>query len=322
MKKVLVLINKISDHPTPDELDVLVQAEAIGKSLKELGYEHQREFFDLDLKKITSILQENPPDLVFNLVETVAGKGELIHLLPSLLESFNVPFTGSGSFALLVTTNKIRAKKILRENNLPTPEWFVNNDTNKPDIRKKYIIKPAWEDGSAGITDDSIITGNQFNLQELSRSMKLKNIFIEEYIHGREFNMSIIAGKDGPEIMPVAEMQYVDFPADKPRILTYASKWDEKSFEYSHTVRTFDIADSDHELYAALRNITRRCWDLFELRGYARVDFRVDEQNQPYVLEVNSNPCLSPDAGFPAACARAGLSFTEIVNRIIQDAHI
>lgn len=322
MKKALVLINKISDNPSADELDVLVQAEAVEKSLHELGYDCQREFFDLDFKNIISILKQNPPDIVFNLVETVAGKGDLIHLPPSLLESFKVPFTGSGSFALLLTTNKLRTKKILKANGLPTPEWFVHNNTEKPDIRKKYILKPAWEDGSSGITDDSIITGGQFNLKELSHDMKLKNMFIEEYIHGREFNLSLLAGKNGPEVMPVAEMQYFGFPDDKPRILTYASKWEKDSFEYSHTNRTFEIPEKDRDLSSDLINISKQCWELFELKGYARVDFRVDENNRPYILEINTNPCLSPDSGFPAACFKAGLSYTEIINRIIHDAHI
>jgi D-alanine-D-alanine ligase len=322
MKKVLVLINKISDHPSADELDVLVQAESIEKALHELGYDYQREYFDLDFENLINIIKQNPPDLVFNLVETVAGKGELIHLPPSLLESFNVPFTGSGSFSLLLTTNKLRAKKILKANGLPTPEWFELNDTHEPDKRKKYILKPMWEDGSAGITDDSIITGAQVNLQDLSRRMKQKNIFIEEYIHGREFNLSILAGKNGPEVMPVAEMQYLDFPSDKPRILNYASKWEPDSFEYSHTIRTFDLHENDLNLSSSLSDITKRCWEIFELKGYARVDFRVDENSRPYILEINTNPCLSTDSGFPAACAKAGLCYTDMINRIIQDTRI
>jgi D-alanine-D-alanine ligase len=322
MKKALVLINKISGHPTEDELDVLVQAESVKKSMNELGYECQQELFDLDLTNITSILKNNPPDLVFNLVETVDRRGELIHFPPSLLESFNVPFTGSGSFALMLTTNKIRTKNILKSHGLPTPVWFTNNHDGNPDKRKKYIIKPAWEDGSAGITDNSIIAGDGINLSELSGELKQKNMFIEEYIHGREFNLSVIGGKNGPELMPVAEMQYLDFPEDKPRILNYASKWDTGSFEYSHTVRTFEITESDRDLSSTLADLTRKCWDIFELRGYARVDFRADENNNPYILEINTNPCLSPDAGFTAACAEAGLSYTEMINRIIQDAHV
>lgn len=152
--------------------------------------------------------------------------------------------------------------------------------------------------------------------------MKMKNIFIEEYIPGREFNLSVIGGKNGPKVMPVAEMQYLDFPADKPRILNYASKWDTESFEYSHTVRTFELPESDRDLSLLLADLARKCWDLFELRGYARVDFRVNEKNQPYILEINTNPCLSPDSGFPAACDRAGISYTEMIKHIIEDAHL
>jgi D-alanine-D-alanine ligase len=322
MKKALILVNKISEHPTEDELDVLVQAEAVERSLHELGFECNREFFDLDIRKITSILRHNPPDLTFNLVEAVDQKGELIHLPPSLLESFNVPFTGSGSYALMLTTNKIRTKNILKTNGLPTPEWFSHSKSGNPDKQKKYIIKPVWEDGSAGITDASIITGTQLNLDELFREIKMKNNFIEEYIHGREFNLSVISGKNGPEIMPVAEMQYLDYPADKPRILGYASKWEKESFEYTHTIRNFEIPESDRDLALLLVDLSRRCWNLFELRGYARIDFRVDENNRPYILEINTNPCISPDSGFTAACERAGLSYTQMINRIIQDAHV
>jgi D-alanine-D-alanine ligase len=322
MKKALILINKISEHPTEDEFDVLVQAEAVEKSLHELGYECSKEFFDLDIRKITSILRHNPPDLTFNLVEAVDQKGELIHIPPALLESFNVPFTGSGSYALMLTTNKIRTKNILKANGLPTAEWFSYDNNGKPDRQKKYIIKPVWEDGSAGITDASIIAGEQLNPDKFFQEIKMKNNFIEEYIHGREFNLAVISGKYGPEVMPLAEMQYQDYPADKPRILGYASKWEKESFEYTHTVRTFEIPESDRDLSLLLVDLSKRCWNLFELRGYARIDFRVDENNRPYILEINTNPCLSPDAGFTAACARAGLNYTEMINRIIQDAHV
>jgi D-alanine-D-alanine ligase len=320
MKKALVLINKISDNPSKDELDVLVQAEAVEKSLHELGYSYHRVFFDLDLKSIDGILKKSPPDLIFNLVETVAGKGELIHLPPSLLESYKIPFSGSGSFALLVTTNKLRAKEILKKNGVNTPEWFPQVNHNKPDGRKKYILKPVWEDGSAGITDDSIMTGNKIDIQHFRKNKKWNNHFVEEYIQGREFNMSILAGKDGPEVMPAAEMQYIDYPAKKPRILNFASKWEEDTFEYNHTIRSFDTVKNDSVLVKEMRKITRHCWDLFELKGYARVDFRVDERNRPFVLEVNANPCLSPDAGFAVACDRAGINYTEMVKRIIYDA--
>lgn len=322
MKKAFLLINSISENPGKDELDVLVQAEAVEKSLEILDFRYHRLFFDLNLENTRLILEKDPPDMVFNLVETVAGRGDLIHLAPSLLESMGIPFTGSGSYALLMTTDKIRTKKILRENGIFTPDWFVQNDLEKPDKRKKYILKPAREDGSAGITDESIIAGDSIDLKEFSRKKEMKNWFLEEFIQGREFNLSLIGGKGGLIVLPAAEMQYIGYPKNKPKILNFASKWDEESFEYHHTIRTFDLPAKDHDLITEMTNICYNCREIFELKGYARVDFRVDENNRPYVLEVNINPCLSPDAGFPAACQKAGMSYTEMIDRIIYDAFI
>ena len=87
-----------------------------------------------------------------------------------------------------------------------------------------------------------------------------------------------------------------------------------------HTVRRFDFPAQDGALLAELRRVAAQCWNAFGLRGYARVDFRVDAENRPFVLEVNANPCLSPDAGFAAAAARAGLSYLQVVERILCDA--
>ena len=130
--------------------------------------------------------------------------------------------------------------------------------------------------------------------------------FAERYIEGREFNQAVLAG----ELLPMAEIRFVEFPDDKLRIVDFRAKWEEDSFEYTHTLRSFDFAAADQPLLEELRAVARRCWDVFGLSGYARVDFRVDGDNRPWVLEINANPCLSPDSGFYAAAERAGLSFT------------
>ncbi len=141
---------------------------------------------------------------------------------------------------------------------------------------------------------------------------------LKSILKDREFNLSVLAGSQGPEVMPVAEMLYVDYPAGKPKILNYASKWDESSFEYHKTVRTFDLSPADHALVERMSEISLRCWKIFDMNGYIRVDFRVDDQNRPWILEVNANPCLSPDAGFVAACRQGGIDYTEMVKRIIS----
>jgi D-alanine-D-alanine ligase len=318
MPDILLLINSISDPSSLDELDVLVQAEAVEKALKELGHNLQRASFGLDLEPVLRMLETHPPDLVFNLVESVGGKGALIHLCPSLLDACSIPYTGSGTYALMVTTDKIRTKRILEEHGIPTPGWLLSDHGQDIFPDKKYILKPIWEDGSARITDLSVVRGSEIDVKRLYDEGYLKDAFLEEYIDGREFNLSVLAGNPYPTVMPAAEMLYMDYPAGKPKILNYASKWDESSFEYHKTVRTFDISPGDRSLVNRMSEISLQCWQLFDMNGYIRVDFRVDHQNRPWVLEVNANPWVSPDAGFVAACQQGGVDYTEMVNRIIS----
>ena len=320
MSDLLILINSISEAPSEDELDVLVQADAIEQAIKKIGHKPRRASFGLNLEPVAGILINHPPDLVFNLVESVGGKGSLIHLCPSLLDAFGVPFTGSGTHALMVTTDKTVTKQILEDHGIPTPGWLLPGIGVIPPKDKKYILKPIREDGSAGISDDSVMQGKDLDLISLSKKGLLKEAFLEEFIEGREFNISLLAGSSGPVVMPAAEMLYVDYPEGKPKILNYASKWDESSFEYHKTVRTFDLSPADESLVDQMSEISLRCWKIFNMKGYIRVDFRVDAQNRPLVLEVNANPCLSPDAGFVAACKQGGVDYTEMIKRIITAA--
>jgi len=117
--------------------------------------------------------------------------------------------------------------------------------------------------------------------------------------------------------LPVAEILFLDFPPDRPRILDYASKWEEESFAYTHTPRSFDLSTISPGLVEEMRRIALTCWDAFALGGYARVDFRVDPAGRAHVLEINANPCLTPEAGFHAMLDEAGIDFDRAVERII-----
>jgi D-alanine-D-alanine ligase len=119
-------------------------------------------------------------------------------------------------------------------------------------------------------------------------------------------------------VLPHAEIRF-SFPDDKPHVLGYKAKWDEGSFEYKNTVRTFDFVPEDSDLLKELSEIALESWKLFGLKGYARVDFRVDQDGKIYVLEINANPCISSDSGFVAAALRAGISQKELVKRIVMD---
>lgn len=320
MKKVLIIHNKISENALQDELDVLDQADVVEKAFKDLGYEIYREDFDLNIQRVKDSIQRINPQFIFNLVETVDGKGFLSFMAPALFESMKIPFSGSGSHAMYITTNKILTKEAFVKVGIPTGEWFSKTDVNKLNPNKRYIVKPYGEDGSVGISEDAVFRGNDPRIIEFINQNKSDGFFIEEYIHGREFNISVLGGKNGARVMPPAEMKYYGYPEDKPFVLGYKAKWDEASFEYQNTIRTFDFPESDKNLLEKVKQISIDCWNKFNLSGYVRVDIRVDENDNPYVLEINANPCISPDAGFYVACKEAGLEFTEVISEIIHDA--
>jgi D-alanine-D-alanine ligase len=320
MKKALILINKISESPTEDEMDVLSQASEVEAALSELGFDFSREFMDLNLENTKQNILKKSPDLVFNLVETIDQRGDLIYLAPALLGSMRIPYTGCTLDGMFLTSNKILTKKLCRHHGVRTPEWFESSGSLDLNPSKTYIAKPLWEDASVGITDSSVFNGSNKELPRQIKDRWGKGFFVEEFIDGREFNISVLGGEKGAQVMPLAEIIFNEFPADKPKIVGYAAKWDQDTFEYKNTLRSFDLGNTSEKLQSELRQMALDCWRIFDLRGYARVDFRVDSKNNPYVLEINANPCISPDAGFYAACSKAGLTFTEVVRRIIYDA--
>lgn len=322
---VVLLHDELRRDAREDELDVLVQADAIEAALTELGHTGARLPFSFDVQAITEGLLRLRADVAFNLVESVHGQGRLVCLAPALLDSLNMPYTGAGTEGMFITSSKLLTKRLLHAHGIPTPPWLALTGSS-PDLPLpgRYIIKSVWEEASLGLEDDAIldVTDAAVLRREIAaRAPRLGGeAFAELFIPGREFNLSMLAGPQGGEVLPPAEIHFVDYPAERPKVVGYRAKWDSTSFEYHHTPRCFDFPASDQALVAELCRLARACWDLLGLRGYVRVDFRVDEAGRPWVLEINANPCLSPDAGFPAAADRAGLSFPALIARILADA--
>jgi D-alanine-D-alanine ligase len=329
VKKALILYDRIAEKGgDPDQRDALIQAEAVAAELRDLGWEPVELSFTLDVAAFLDRIRSASPEFVFNLVESVEGHGRLIHIAPALLDVLGIPYTGAKTDSLYVTSNKRMAKRWLEAAGVPTPESFSEADLKKggASLQGRYIVKSTWEHASIGLGEGSVITTQdpRHLLKELERrrSGLGGEDFAEAYIGGREFNLSLLAAPDGPEVLPPAEMQFEDYPAGKLKMVDYRAKWDEESFESLHTRRCFRFPRSDRSLLLRLMELAERCWHVFDLRGYARVDFRVDESGAPWVLEVNANPCLSPDAGFVAAAAEAGLTYRHVVSRILQDSGI
>jgi len=313
---VLIYHTDISKESTPDDLDVLDEAKFVSDNLIKLGYKVEQRPFKYN-KNETDDLKEINPSFIFNLVESVDGKDSLAYLAPFRFERFRIPYTGCTASSFLKTERKTQAKEKMRENGILTPYWLTLKDFQKENIpKKKFILKSNLDHASKNL--ESTLLDDQ---EELRKFLSLRGgyFFAEEYIEGREFNISMIGPIKKGNVLPIAEMTFVNWPLNKPKIIDYEAKWNEDSHESKNTVRNFNFPDSDKSLIKNLNDICKKCWTIFDLRGYARVDFRVDKNNRPYVLEINVNPCISPDAGFVAASHKAGMTDEQIIRNIIKD---
>lgn len=316
--RVLVLHSELGPEPPADEKDTLVAARAVAEALGRLGHEASLAAFPRDGKTLDGVLARARADVVFNLVESVDGRSEQTPLAPRLLAARGVAFTGADAAAMAVTNDKPLTKRRLREAGIATPDWSEPPDWHG--LREgTWIVKSAIEDASFFLDDASVVTGADVVARHAASCIREHGgrWFAEEFVDGREFNVALLEESSGPEVLPIPEMVFEDWPAGRPRIVGYAAKWDETSFESRKTVRHFGVERNEPALAARLRELSVRTWELFGLSGYARIDFRIDSRGEPVVLEVNTNPGIAPDAGIVAAAAQAGLNYEDLVARIV-----
>lgn len=329
--RVVVLYHESGEDATVEDRDVLVQRDAVVAALRSLGHDTSCVSCTLDLATAKQRLIALKPDVVFNLVESLGGTDRLMTLATMLLDALHIPYTGTHTDAILATSNKLTAKRRLQEAGLQTPAWLplrakdtaASRSAKEPFIGganrvKRWILKPILEHASFGMDDDAVVTGDDLATLEDKLSHREQQIgrpmFAEQFIEGREFNLSLLIG----QALPPAEIDFSSFPLDKPRIVGHQAKWAQDSFAYRHTPRSFEFPATDAALLEQVSALALKCWQLFGLSGYARVDFRIDREGQPWILEINANPCLSPDAGFAAALSQAGISYDDAIQRIIE----
>ncbi|MDO9515464.1 MAG: hypothetical protein Q7J01_05095 [Syntrophales bacterium] len=300
--------------------DVMTQVASIEEALRSLGYSSRRIPFSRDIDAFLATFREDPVDMVFNLCETVDENPLFSGHAAVVLELLGVPFTGSPSSAITYTMDKAMTKRILKGCGIPTPKYLIYEGSphfNAGCLTFPVIVKPRCEDASIGIDQESVF-GSEGTLKEALGPFyeRFGHLLVEEYIDGREFNVSLF-GYPTADVMPIAEIDFSAFPGDIHRIVGYRAKWDTSSPEYNNAVRTFPV-DLPSPLHQSLEKIALECFHTFMLRDYVRVDIRTDRRNNPYVLEINANPCISPDAGFVASLAQAGINYTEMVRYFVE----
>lgn len=287
--------------------------------LKRSGHTVTRAGLNKDPTKFINEFFRFRPDVIFNLCEEVDGDARKEKSAAAFYELLSVPFTGNGALPLALCLNKAMTKRVCRAASIPTPPFTMIENPEDTEIPFPFpaIVKPLREDGSLGITARSVVT----TPARLTRQVRYirKNFkqpsLVEAYIDGREFQVALLGNAD-PDILAVAELSYKGLPSSLPKIVTYAAKWTRASRYYQHT-NPIVPAKVDRKLKRKLKDMSCKLFDIFDLRGYARVDFRLQD-DQPYVIDVNPNPDISSDAGLAKAARHAGLSYTKLIDRVVE----
>lgn len=235
-----------------------------------------------------------------------------------------IKYTGCSGEAMMITTNKIITKKLLKASFLPTAPWVTLDQDYGFKSSCTYIVKPIDEDGSIGLSQDSIAKfDNICELREAMNAIRDKigiDVFAEKFIDGREINISILGSNSSPRVLAPCEIKFVGFEdKNKAKIFDYRAKWEEESFEYQNIKPSNNFEKADEKLLQELKKIALLCWHEFNLNGYARIDFRIDSESNPYVLEINTNPCITPkDSSFIRSTVSSGLTYEEVIKAIIS----
>jgi D-alanine-D-alanine ligase len=322
-QRILVLFNEPvlpRGHPNAEaEYEVVAVSEVVAGTLARAGFEVSRVGVLPEARVLLRELEARQPDAVFNLFEGPPDNARAEALVAGLLEWQRVPFTGSPAQALALARNKPLAKYLLRGAGLPTPDFQVIEDLplDKQPRRWPVIVKPGLQDASEGIDQGSVVRDWDRLTQRVEALLRAYGppVLVERFIPGREFNVSLLEAAAGLRVLPLCEIRFAfQDPAHWP-IVTYDAKWRSASEEFKATPPHFPD-ELNPRLAARLADLAARAFRLIGCRDYARVDFRVSPAGKPYVLEVNPNPCISPDAGFTRAVEASGQTHAQFLTEV------
>jgi D-alanine-D-alanine ligase len=325
--RVLVVHNRDFEHSQQDpengsRADIEGTADDVTTALGRAGLVVDRLGIDRDLAGAMSAIAAFRPDVVFNLCESLSADARFEPLLPLLLEHAGVAYTGSPPLTLGLALHKHKAKGVLRAAGVPTPDAVClrTADVSAVTLPFPLIVKPSREDASTGISAQSVVH-ERADLERQVRAVLARYrqpALVERYIDGREIYVSMLGRRGGVDLLPLHEIDFSEMPAGRPRIVSFAAKWDESSVEYRGTkpVRCAGLAA---DVAARIATVAQAAWAAMELRDYGRLDIRLAGDGTPYVIDVNPNCDLSESAGgFARAGRAAGLGYDEVIRRIVD----
>jgi D-alanine-D-alanine ligase len=318
--KVTLLHNADALEPPVDPV-----LEQLTGALGALGHEVDTLPVDRDVAPIVEQLQRTQPDLVFNLAESFDGKSALDSSVTALLNLLGLKYTGSSPAGLIAAGDKSLTKKILSFHGIQTPQFatlYRGAVDWAGELTFPVIVKPPQEDASLGITSASVVHEIKdlfARIGELQQEYQAA-VLVEQFIEGREFYVGVL-GNANVEALPIIELDFTGFPADRPRIASWAAKWGDdgegSGAEFAGTKSVFPDG-LDEALVERMKQVAIDSFQALRLRDYARIDLRVSDAGEIYVIEVNPNCYLERESEFARAAQKSGLEYQDLIARIID----
>ena len=326
--KVLALFDAVRPTKIDQDLSKEMKTEDwktekdVFAALGELGHtaEHLAIFDDLDF--VRQKLASFAPDVLFNLADQFKNNRGFDQNIVSLLEMQGVPFTGCGATGLVLCKHKGISKKILGYHHIHVPNFVVIPRGQRIARLKRpkfpLLVKPVKEEASYGISQASFIQSDEQFKERVAfiHEKHDSDVIAEEYIEGREFYVSVM-GNQRLTVLPLRELVFREVPPNEPKIATYRAKWDEEYRKRWGLENRFP-EDLDPALVAHIEDTCKRIYRLLTIEGYARIDLRLTANNEVYFIEANPNPILAADEDFAQSAAKAGLSYPQLIDKIIR----
>jgi D-alanine-D-alanine ligase len=305
------------EKPDPKSYDVV--ADQVAAALANKGHKTSVLGVYDDVSKLVSGISRRKPDLIFNLLESFGKSTAGDFAIAGVLDLLGVRYTGGGPGELYLRQDKGLAKKVLAFENIPYPHFAVFSQTSDfetaGNLRMPLFVKPLTADASIGIDGDSLVRDTTSLMKRvIAIHEKVKDsALVEEYIEGRELYVGILGNRE-PLALPPVEVDFTGFPEGEPRILGTKAKWKKNSAEYKGTKSV--MADLPDELRARLQQTAVEAYRALRVRDYGRVDLRLTETGDIYVIEVNASCYREKDSEFAMAAQAAGIEFPDLVERI------
>lgn len=299
-----------------DEIDAIVEA------CRKNGYVAREVNIADSFATLYEAVKRFKPDVILNLVEFFNDESAQEAYIAGLFDLWRIPYTGSSPLTLLTCQRKFRTKVLLEAQGVPTPAYtiFYEPVQGAVDLPYPLIVKPAREDASGGIDVDSVVRDHEALVARVKLVLEdhQQPALVERFIDGREIHVAIL-GNNPPEVLPMLEFEFEEKDEDDPRpqILTYEAKWDPTSPDFYASDVQVPPRKLPRKVGNRIREAALAAYRITGCRDYARIDFRIDAQNEPYILEVNPNPDLAEGVGFSLCAESSGRSFEKTIGEIL-----